>query len=94
MTLSDKFLVAFVVGWLVSSGIFWYKHMYGMSILWLEILGSVAAIEAISYMYTGMTVTNHFKAFVQHDPGMGHFLIVLMILTWFCLMIHFGIPKK
>lgn len=94
MNLSDKFLVAFIVGWLTLAGIFWYKRMYDMSILWLLIAANVAGLEATSYVHTGMTVTNNFKALVQRDPGTGHMLLVGMQSVWLCLLIHLGIPKR
>lgn len=94
MTLSDKFLVAFVVNWLAVIGIMWYKHMYGMSILWAQILASVLAVETLSYAYTGFTVTQLFREVVRHDPGTGWGLIGLMSMNWAFLMLHFGIGLK
>lgn len=94
MSLSDKFLVAFILSWLSTTGIFWYKGMYGMALLWAEIFALVLAMEALCYVYVGHTVTQIFRELIRQDPGTGWGLVFLMSTSWALLMLHFGIGIK
>jgi hypothetical protein len=91
MNLADKYLVAFAINWLALSGIFWYKQMYGMSLLWLSIFLQVCLVEATSFMYTGYTVTQIFEHLVEKDPGTGWLLLAGMLLNWVLLLVHLSI---
>ena len=88
MSRSDMFLTAFIIGWLALAGMFWYKKLYSMSLLWLGIAALVGIMEAASYMYVGRTVTQLFEDLVRRDPGTGWTLLVGMQVVWAFLLIH------
>ena len=91
MGISDKFLVAFIVGWLALAGAFWHKKLYDMALLWLGVAGLVGLMEAASYMHVGRTVTQLFQTMMNNDPGTGWGLLAGMLVVWVLLLIHLAL---
>ncbi len=91
MHLSDKFLVAFIIGWLLLDGAFWLTRLWGWAILWLGIFGMVGMMEAISKIYTNHTITQLFGLYVKSNHLAGGGMLLGMLIVWLLLLIHLAL---
>lgn len=88
MSVSDRFLVGFVILWLLLTLAFFLANLPIWGWLWIVILLSVVVAEIVSKVRTRRTITQRFQAFALAHRGPAVLILVGMAVVWTFLLLH------
>ena len=88
MSVSDKFLVAFLVVWNGLVTAFFLCHLQGWAWMFLAIEVVVGIAELTSKLVTGRTVTQKFRAFAATHLVHARALLIGLCVVWVLLLLH------
>ena len=91
MSLSDKFLVAFVLLWLALTAAFFWVGLHVWGWLWLTILVTVGVAELASTRRTGRTLTQSFQDWALAHRRQAVLLLTGMAVAWGFLILHLAL---
>mgnify|MGYP001567115322 CR=1 FL=1 len=90
MSVSDRWLVGFLLSWVGQSVWFFIAGLWEWSVLWLVILLTVGIAELWSKLASGLTLTQKFRRRFQSDLAVGYVMLAFMGVSWAFLLLHLG----
>lgn len=88
MSLSDKFLVAFLVTWNLMVVAFFMVGLPVWGVVWIVIEIVVVIGEVVAYLKHGRTMTQRFGDWAKQNTKKAIAIITAMVLAWGFLIVH------
>ena len=91
MGASDRWLVIFLISWVLETAAFFLVGQPFWGWLWLGILTLVGVIEVISKVKTGQTISTNFRRWAQTHVWQAILLLIGMPLSMIFLVAHLSV---